>query len=812
MMSQTDKHISDTSSTANETVCYHCGTDCISGQYHYDDKDFCCAGCMTVYQILSDNDMCRYYEMEDKPGTQLKGQVQERYDYLEIPAVISQLLDFEDEDRASVRFFLPQIHCASCIWLLENLHKFNKGIYRSKVNFLKKEAQIQYDPREITLRQVVEMLASIGYAPDIKLDTRPAEKRITDKRLIYQLGVAGFCFGNIMLLSFPEYLGLASEEDTYYRFFGFLNIALSLPVLLYSGKPYWQSAWQGLKHGAINMDMPITLGILALFFRSTYEILSHTGSGYLDSLAGLIFFLLIGKWFQQATYHSLSFERDYSSYFPIAATKLVDGREVATPIQDIVPGDHLFVRFGELIPADGVLIRGTGQIDYSFVTGESRPVEKQTGDKVFAGGKQTGEPIEVEVTRKTSQSYLTGLWNDEAFQTRDYQKVQHFADEVGKYFTLVVVTLALGTLAYWWRIDIGIAMNAFSAVLIIACPCAIALSIPFTYGNILRILARRGFFIKHTSVIEGIQRIKRIIFDKTGTLTAAEQSQVTFIGKELSLEERQMIRSLAFQSGHPASRRLDQFYRDLPLLQVADMTESIGRGTRGKINGKEVLLGSGKFLNDEGVTVSDSGIKGVGIAIEGKYRGEFHFENTYRNGLKELADHFSGKYHMSLLTGDNDRELPFLRSNFTDEAELRFQQSPEDKLEYVRQMQGNGEAVMMIGDGLNDAGALKQADVGIVLTEKTNNFTPACDVIMDAQRFSELPAIILFITRSKRLIWWAYGLAMIYNTIGLSYAVQGTLSPLIAAILMPLSSITIVVFGVASSSWLARKFSLWNTH
>lgn len=764
---------------------------------------------MTVFQILSDHDMCRYYEMEDRPGTQLKGKVLERYDYLDIPAVIQQLLDYEDEKRASVRFYLPQIHCASCIWLLENLHKFNPGIYHSKVNFLKKEAQLQYDPSEISLRQVVELLASIGYAPDIKLDAEPArKKRVTDRKLIYQLGVAGFGFGNIMLLSFPEYLGLASSEETYYRLFGYLNIALSLPVLLYSGKPYWLSAWQGLKHGTINMDMPITLGMLALFFRSSYEILSHTGAGYMDSLAGLIFFLLIGKWFQQATYHSLSFEKDYSAYFPIAATRMEEGKEVAVPIRDIAPGDRLFIRFGELIPADGILTRGTGLIDYSFVTGESTPIEKQIGDKIFAGGKQTGEAFEMEVTRKTSQSYLTGLWNDEAFQSDDYRRTQRFADLVGKYFTIAVVSIALGTLAYWWNKDIAIAMQAFSAVLIIACPCAIALSIPFTYGNILRILARRSFFIKHTTVIEAIQQLDRVIFDKTGTLTAAEQSQVSFSGEALSDIEKQMIRSLAFQSNHPASRRLDLFLKEHVLLPVRDMSEEIGMGIQGRIGEEDILLGSEKYLRKKGIALPGAGYKGVLIATGGAYRGEFTFENAYRGGLAEVAEQLGDKYSLSLLTGDNDREAVFLREHFHEGSELLFRQDPEDKLRYVRSRQDAGERVMMIGDGLNDSGALKQADVGIVLTEKTNNFTPACDVIMGADNFSSLPLIMNYITHSKKLIYWAYGLAMIYNTIGLSYAVQGTLSPLIAAILMPLSSVTIVAFGVLSSSWLAARMGL----
>jgi P-type Cu+ transporter len=556
------------------------------------------------------------------------------------------------------------------------------------------------------------------------------------------------------------------------------------------------------------MDMPITLGMLALFFRSVYEIVSHTGAGYLDSLAGLVFFLLIGRWFQQKTYRSLSFDRDYSSYFPIAATRLEDGHEVAVPVKNIQPGDRLFIRYAELIPADGVLITGQGHIDYSFVTGEADIIDKRSGDAVFAGGRHMGEPFEMEVTRKTDQSYLTSLWSNAAFDDDRKEKAQRLADTVGKYFTVAVVAIALGTLAYWWPRDIGIAMQAFAAVLIIACPCAIALSIPFTYGNILRLMARRSFFIKHTGVIESIQGLSRIVFDKTGTLTAAEQSRVSYTGHPLSEADKSALRSLAFQSSHPASRRLQRYLENGQLLAVTEVDEQVGAGVSGTVAGRRWLIGSPAYLSTKGIAPPASNGRGVCIAVDGAPLGEFTFDNAYRPGLRSVIDQLARRYRISLLTGDNDRERQWLESSLGNDLLMHFDQRPEDKLHYVKNRQLDGEKVLMIGDGLNDAGALRQADVGIVLTENTNNFTPASDAIIAADRFEDIPQILRFIAGSNRLIYAAYGLALVYNVVGLSYAVTGALSPLIAAILMPLSSVTIVAFGVLSSTWMANRHGL----
>jgi Cu+-exporting ATPase len=799
-----------------QTPCYHCGEPCPDDTICIDSKFFCCQGCKMVFEILNENDLCNYYEIDENAGVSLKGRKQQKYDYLDEKNIIDKLISYQDDEKSTVTFYLPQIHCSSCIWLLENLYKLNESITTSRVNFLKKEIFLTFT-KDTTLRKIVELLASIGYEPEINLGSLEGEddKLKFERTFYYKLGVAGFAFGNIMLLSFPEYLGLDPNADTWFQsFFGYLNILLALPVLFYSARDYLQSAWLGIKQGTLNIDVPISLGIISIFGRSIYEILTHTGAGYLDSFAGLIFFLLVGKWFQQKTYHRLSFERDYKSYFPIAATVLQAGQEKPVSINKIEEGDIVLVRHSELIPADGLLLKGAGHIDYAFVTGEAEPVAKDAGEKVYAGGRQMGDAIEITVTKKVSQSYLVQLWNNEAFEKKAPNTTSRIADRIGKIFTIVILIIAFSTLFFWLRIDTSIAINAFTSVLIIACPCAVALSIPFTFGNVLRVLARHQFYLKNTSVIESLKDMAAVVFDKTGTLTFSTGSKVSYEGDGLTDEEKTMIHTLAAQSIHPLSRQIagsleipeDIVKSDSPLTRSTAFKEFTGKGTQAAINNHQLRLGSAAFLDID--TKSNGQAKSVFIEIDGKVKGHFTVSNTYREGFKNVLDNFQEKMKTYLISGDNDSERAFLEPMFKKNGAVLFRQSPQEKLEFVKKLQSEGTFTGMIGDGLNDAGALQQSDVGIVISENINNFTPASDAILHASKFASLPKMANYARRSVNLVYAAYGLALIYNVIGLSYAVQGVLSPIVAAILMPASSITIAIFGVVSSSWMARRMKL----
>jgi P-type Cu+ transporter len=815
------------------THCYHCHDDIQGGAFTFDNKAFCCVGCQTVYQILNENDMCTFYTLDDAAGLSQKNRKNSyAYDYLNDPSVSAQLIDFQDANCTKVTFLLPTMHCASCIWLVENLYKINPSIVHSKVNFLKKEVYILFYQNEVTLRDVAVLLAQIGYPPEINLndlDSDAPKNGAISRRIYYQLGVAGFAFGNIMLLSFPEYLGLKDSLDgNFAPIFGYFNLILAVPVLLYSAQDYLKSAWQGLRNGLMNLDVPLSLGIIALFARSAFEILTQTGGGYMDSFSGLLFFLLLGKWFQQKTFYHLSFERDYKSYFPISATLKTEpnGAETTVALNKLAAGDTIVVRNQEIIPADGIILRGQARIDYAFVTGEAETVTKQSGDKVFAGGRQVGEAIEMALTKRVNQSYLTQLWQNEAFKQKQKSNTSRLADRAGQYFTIIILVVSISAFLFWLPQDMGKAINAATAVLIVACPCAVALSIPFTLGNLLRIFGRNGFYLKNTNVIEAFETTDAVVFDKTGTLTNGAQTVVDFVGIGLTDAEKSAVKSITRQSNHPLSIAVCKSL-NAPIIGVENVEEHVGQGIQGytsyinktldKTSDKTsarfetsptfIQIGSAAFM-----TLPTSDIRhpksSVFVKINGQIRGYFQIKPTYREGFGELLNYCkSNNKEAFLLSGDNDRERAFL-STFFKEKHLLFHQTPMGKLEFVKECQQNGRKVLMIGDGLNDAGALQQSDVGIVISENTNNFSPACDAILAADRFADLPKFLSLAKAGSTIVGRAYLIALCYNIVGLSYAVSAQLQPVMAAILMPLSSVTIILFGVLSGNVAAKRLGI----
>lgn len=803
---------------STETACTHCGQACGNEPVMAAAKPFCCEGCKMVYALLTENGLGQYYTLQEQPGiTTLSGNKND-FTWLDEPDIRQQLLDFQEGGVSKITLHLPQIHCASCIWLLENLYKLEPAILQSKVNFLKREAQITFDSDQLSLRKLVELLDRIGYLPKLTYDNLGEQKETAvDRSLYYRIGVAGFAFGNIMLMSFPEYLGLT--DPFIQHWLALFNVVLSIPVLFYSGNLYWRSAFAGLRQKHLNIDVPISIGMFALFGQSLFEIFSQTGSGYLDSLAGLVFFMLVGRWFQQKTYNHLSFERDYKSYFPVAATVLdASDQERSVSLQQLKVGDRLRIRHQELIPADGLLSAGEGKIDYSFVTGEAEPIPKQTGDLLYAGGKQMGDSIEVVLTKPVAQSYLTELWNDDAFEKKTKKGAEILADKVGKYFTIGILVVAFFTLAYWLPKDTAIAWNSFTAVLIVACPCAVALAIPFTLGNALRWLGKYGFYLKNTTTIEHLAQADTVVFDKTGTLTTGEKPLISFewadgFGDSVWNDESAAIHRLVNESTHPLSRIIDVHLQEQvgfgavgkPVL--LSYAEFAGKGIQGNLNGHTYKLGSAMWLNQ--LVASDDRIGSrVFVTKDDQPLGSFFIQHGYREGLNTVLSHWAQTANLHLISGDNASEAAVLAPYFPQGAELKFDQKPKDKLDYIRQLQSADKQVVMVGDGLNDAGALQQSNVGIVIAESSNNFTPACDAILEANLFERLPDLLRYVRASRTLVYWAFAIALCYNLTGLSFAVQGLLSPVIAAILMPLSSITIAVFGVVSTTVLAKKYRL----
>ena len=783
-------------SLAEELTCHHCGDPCdesIQAKDHY----FCCYGCKAVDELLHHSDLQHHY-LETSENTKSISQIkaERKYSFLDNEDVIKQLLSFQDEEISVIRFSLPAIHCSSCIYLLEHLPLIEPGIMRAEVHFTKKEITITFNER-LSLKKLAILLSQVGYPPAISLENLDKTKKHVEKSKIgVKIAVAGFCFGNSMLMSMPEYLDakLLLTQD-FKALFSWINLAFAFPALFYSAGDYFKQAWKGIQFGNLTIDVPIVLGILTLFSRSAYEIVTQTGIGYVDSLTGLVFFLLIGKWYQGKTYQALSFERDYTSYFPISITCLIDGEEYQRTLKELKKGDIVVVHNDELIPADGEIVSGAGNIDYSFVTGESKPVVKQKGATVFAGGRQKGGELVVQLKKSVNNSELTQLWNQEVFSKKK-ENLQSWVDKMSKYFTLAILLIAAVAGVYWWFADQEVVWNSISAVLIVACPCALALVLPFAYGHGMRVLGKSGLFLKNAEVIEAMSEIDQIVFDKTGTLTENE-AQASYEGAQLSSFDQQVLRSVLANSAHPLSRLIYNQLPSIPKLPLSYFSEEVGKGFTAEVNGVIVKVGSASYLERE--AVSEIKRESTVFVQVGDKQGVFKVNARYREGIFEVLKRLRERYKLMVLSGDNDAEEQRLAPFFD---QLKFGQRPMDKLQIISNQEDN---VLMIGDGLNDAGALKKAEVGIAISEDIHQFSPACDVILNSGEVSKIDAALHFSKRIKWIVFAAFALSFLYNAVGLSFAVTGNLTPLVSAVLMPVSSVTVVGFVTLTVNRAAYK-------
>jgi len=801
------------------SVCFHCGSEVPAKPIQFDHHAFCCEGCTTVYSILKDNRLCAYYEVSNHPGiNQSKPLFPEKFAYLDHADIQQSLLKFRSSEHSVVDLFIPQMHCSSCIWLLEQLHKMNSGILKSQVNFLEKNLQIHFDEKSLSLRSLVELLSRLGYEPVLHAGLADQRKqKNSNKNLFYRIGIAGFCFGNIMLLSFPDYLSISGDSlEGLKPVFQGLIILLSIPTFLIGGWPYLKGAWISLSQKKIQVDVPLALGMVVLFFRSLYDILANGDPGFMDTLAGLVFFLLAGKWFQQVSFDRLSFERDYRSYFPMAVNVVREGIESVKTLNQLNPGEVIVLRNGDLLPADALLVKGTAFMDYSFVTGESIPEEKHVGELLYAGGKHEGSPVEVQVLKKVEESYLTRLWNNEVFNKSKEKKFSTFSTKVSVYFTWAILIIALAGLGFWLGNDnTGKAINAFTAVLIIACPCALALSSPFTLGTALRYFAANKFYLKNAATIESLAACNSLVFDKTGTLTSPGETKLNYSGINLSEENKLQFAALFYASNHPLSKRI---YKELNLnnilIPINDFAEIPGAGISGMVGENVLKAGKLSWVSEQNTNENaghpDAEINAtqVWISLNGKVLGSFYLHQEFRTGLASLVNSLKEKYTLFLISGDNAFDKGALGNIFGSVQNLFFKFSPHDKLSFVESLRNKGNKVCMVGDGLNDAGALKSADTGIALTENSVQFSPSSDAILESSALAKLPDFLKFSNNAMTVIKISFCISLTYNIAGLWFALQGTMSPLFAAILMPVSSVTVIAWTVGATHFMAKRRGL----
>ena len=793
------------------SVCLHCGEPCGAGSLTSSAGDFCCRGCETVFTLLHRAGLGAFYVSEGNPGTPQKEADRrdaQRFAVLDDPRVANRVITFNDGTVARVTFPIPSIHCSSCVWLLEQLWRFDRGVTRTEVDLLRRAVLVDFNPTVTSLRGIAEQLAALGYEPSLSPEDSPASVPASRRRLHLQIGVAGFAFGNIMLFSIPRYANGAPLDPTFQRLFDALNIALAIPVLLFSAAPYFRTAWQAIRGRSMAIEVPVALGLAVLFVRSVVDIASGHSEGFLDSFAGLVFFLLLGRLFQHKVFDRIAFDRTYRSFLPLSVrVERTTGCELIA-LEQLKPGDCIEIRPGEVAPADSQLLSGSTRIDYAFVTGEQAPVPVSNGEVVRAGGRATADILRLRVLREVSHSHLASLWNNPIFSKTKSRWLTEIASRFGSWFTAGAIALAIAGAMAWWP-DAARSASVATAVLIVACPCALTLSAPITLGAAMGLLGRKGLYLKHPAVALDLSRIDVIAFDKTGTLTAGAERRV-LDATGLTAHGWALVHQLARHSTHPVSRAIARYTQtataDLP---VTDVEETPGEGITGKVAGIRVSIGRHSFVTGDGRA---RGATVVASAQDGPVRthvragdesGSVKLSSTIRPRVEASARALAQSHDVYLLSGDHDSEGAHWRAIFG--SRMRFGQTPQDKLAFIAEARHAGRHVLMIGDGLNDSGALAAADVGVAVSDETACMVPACDGVISGDRVAQLPAFLRFARRARSVVFLCFLVSVLYNVTGLTLALRGQLTPLVSAILMPVSSLTVVGLSWGAMQWSSRR-------
>jgi Cu+-exporting ATPase len=749
--------------------------------------------------LLEQNQLCDFYsDSKDKPLS--KAPQKEKYAFLDDPQNAAAYYGYYQKDRAFIQINSPHIQCASCVFLLEKLPQLQDGIYQSAVDFGLQQISIHFNPEKISLRNLIEWLSFIGYEPLLDHEKNSKDLGLKIRRSYWiAIAISGFCFANIMLLSFPEYLHLQMDDmPDMTQLFRWINFGLSIPAMLFGARTFFEKTIQGLRAKTLPIDAPLVVSLLLTFGRSTYEVISNTGGGYFDSLTGIIFFMLIGRYFQETTQLHLHFSRTFKSFFPLSSLVLKDNKKQWKKLADIEEGDIVQVHVHEMIPCDGKLLSENALIDYSFVTGESKPVAVKKGDKLYAGGKQLGQSILLEASQTVEHSYLTSLWNQSNSASTTAPQMT-WVDVWARNFTLFLFGLTLAAGWYWWDIDRNRAFHAMTTVLIVACPCALLLANAFTQGAVLKQLQKWGCHVKNANILDRLANIQHIVWDKTGTLTSKDAlAQFILVPAENHL---MAINSLCGQSTHPLSQALSKI---TPNTQnnIEAFNEIPGFGITGKIHGITYKIGSAKWLD-----VPDDIAQGIHVFIVAneKLIGTVKMMHTLRPGIKSTLHNLQHKNLQTILSGDPQPFEQHILQILPENCHALHGLSPMQKKNYIQQLQESGDQIMMVGDGLNDAGALETANVGMAITESAHTFSPACDVILESEHIDMIPEIMRYAKSHQRIVLLSFGISLLYNIIGLSFAVQGQLNPFIAAVLMPISSVTIMAFTTGMAHYLRPK-------
>ena len=811
-------------------ACAHCGLEVPPAQVREGEPhQFCCGGCRQVYDVIHAWGYDQYYRLVDEQRGALE------------PARVTgrDFADFDDArrqdeagrslgpDRRSARLYLEGVHCAACVWLVEKLPEALPGVRSVRLNLSNSVAEIEWEPGRVALSSVGRALDRLGYTPHVHAGAKANDaRRAEDRALLVKVGVAAACAMNLMFLQGALYAGEASGmAASYQAFFRWLALGVSLPVMLFSARPFFQTALAGLRARMVHVDLPIALALVVGF---TYSALNVPGRGplYFDSLAALVAALLGARQVQRHAQRTALERADSlrgAAFVEFARRLTGEGLTapaVEVPVEALVPGERVEVRSGELVPVDGVVLSGRSSLDNAVLTGESRPVAVAEGDPVSAGATNLGGRLVVRVDAAGAGTRAGALYAlvQEALARRP--AVLALTDRLARRFVQAVLALTLVTAALWASSGVDVALERVVALLVITCPCALGLAIPLAVSVALMRGARAGLFVKNPDALQRLRHVHTVLLDKTGTLTEGRATVVRWQGDEAAAG---LAVALEAQSTHAVAQAFrTAFGRRVDVARaVDDVREQPGRGIAGRVDGRAVAVGRLDFVRDQGAEVPDvlaahaddllaDGQSPVYVAVDGRVAGVGGVDDPLRADATSTLQRLRALgLRVRVLSGDHPVVVARVAAQLgVAPSDAVGGLSPEQKRDAVAALAALPDrkgAIVMVGDGVNDAAALALADVGVAVLGGAGASIVAADVVLTRPGVAPLLDLLDGARRVRGVIGRNLAFSLAYNAAGAALAVAGLVGPLVAAVLMPLSSLSVTLMSALTPTFRSAR-------
>ena len=802
---------------AADDTCYHCGLPLpadvdiridIDGQ----SRRMCCAGCHAVAQAIVANGLADYYRHRDalpeSPREAMPGALRDAglFDHPEVQKSFVQALD---EHQREAALMLEGITCAACIWLNEQHVSRQPGVIGVDINFATRRARVRWDERRIKLSQILEAIAAIGYRAH-PYDPARSELLAQQERraALWRLFVAGFGMMQVMMYAIPAYLAndgdMTPDIELLMRW---ASMILTMPVILYSAAPFFRNAWRDLKLARVGMDVPVALGIGSAFVASCWATLMGSGEVYFDSVTMFVFFLLAGRYFEMmARQKAVRGIETLARALPAFAERLLDFPALAAErvaVADLLVGDVVLVRPGEVIPADGDVIQGESAADESLLTGEHVAVVKRCGDALIGGSVNVSSPLVFRVGKVGADTRLAAIQRLAERASAEKPRLVEMADRIAARFVGVLLVLACATGAFWMLVDPTRALWIFVAVLVVSCPCALSLATPAALTVATGALSRLGVLITRGHAIESLARANHFVFDKTGTLTEGRLALADTLPLATLTAPAALALAAALEQGseHAIGRALRVAQEDAPLATIEDVRTFTGQGIEARVDGVKLRVGTLEFagalhvlpLPDAALRWSESGGSVIALANSQEWLALFRLKDSLRPQAKALIATLHGMgAQLTILSGDTPQAVAEVASQLG-VIDFHGGQSPEAKRAFITRLQSRGAIVAMVGDGVNDAPVLAQAQVSIAVGSATDLARKQADIIMLSDDLRHLALGVRMARRTLSIVRQNLAWAFAYNLLAIPLAMAGAITPWMAGIGMSSSSLLVVL-------------------